>query len=288
MFERNCKYIFVFGLLGFSVLSLEKATAHPIFDSKPKFRFELPPDTTKTGSLKVSGDAGPKQETGASVYYCVPELFATDQKGACLYSFFVSLNALENRIPIGNVLVEYSNSIYGQPVPIEEGKASILSMVEFEVPEMAGRYKFKLFQDLKNRDEQLKFVKFLWRTSDTSSLEEFCRAPIRMSKAAKRACSAWDGNNYKNLLDTWVQFSDRAEFSIAEFFEDNNYVTGERTLDLRWSDFSRNHIAKGEDGEILSVFPGVYGMELRYESGANVDRYGIDLRKVAANRYELR
>ncbi len=265
-------------LVGLSSLCSGDSNARPYFDNRPKFKLELPPDSTKTGSLKINGAAGPDQNTQAYVYYCVPELFSANQKGACLYSFSISLNAIESRIPVGNVLVEYSSSAFSEPVPIREGKASVLSLVDFEVPEMAGRYEFRMFQDLKNRIEQKKLMQFLWRTSDLNSIEEYCRMPIQMSKSAKMACAAWKGNEYKALLDTWLQFNERAEYSVASFSSTYNHVTGQKTLDISWSPFSRNYTAKGEDGESLSIPPGVYGLELIYESGSILDQYNIDLR----------
>jgi hypothetical protein len=255
------------------------------------------PDEIKQpkSGITVSGEPGSGQ---AGVFKYVP--LELDKKGqikkeAVKNGWLTSSLNEELVLKPGPYLVNYGGT--AAPVTLGVGEHRVIQLAKLNVPKVDGSYSIKIFQDLSNAEEQNRFLLLVWsgkqgvsattfttihhrhRADDTSSFdewitaEELCRARD-LKKMGRGYCAAISSGNYKKLLNTIVFFhkdGTASGMNIAWNDEGGEISEGDEGL----LPLDRYSAATCTDGDTVSVFPGVYGIEMTNFAGKSVTKLGI-------------
>jgi hypothetical protein len=173
----------------------------------------------------------------------------------------------------------YANSFTVVEVLVKS--ETVISLAKLNIPKVDGTYSFHAFVDLTNSGEQDKQLAKLWITSQSmkfserniATLDQLCRVRGLDSQAVA-ACKAWHTGKYQSLQGPAVKFTDNASFlALAWSFLPSPLRVGDE--ESSFENQGRVNVGSGFDGDFISVFPGVYGIEFQSPFGQTTDSYGF-------------
>lgn len=209
----------------------------------------------------------------------------------------------------GKYLVRYSGSTTF--VDIKVGEHQVIHLQQISIPKIDGNYRIQIFLDTTNSQVQDQVLRLKWLTEDPlSSVADFsvnwddadgggplcilktsfatgCRNNNSGSSTANRYCSAWEGKDYRKLLNAEIKFDAKGLPTLSDLYMipsgtafncgsvGYEMTTKNRSADLFYIGSTDYQVWR--DGAKISVLPGVYGIKTTNIDDQSNYQYGVVL-----------
>jgi hypothetical protein len=221
------------------------------------------------GALKVEGTKGPGQNPAVDLYRCQIKN-GEPVKGSCALAKKGLVNVVMKSLVPGSYLVVSGSSIAAGLTEVRANETTTVKLGTLEFTPGRDIYSYQVFSDLTNAEMQNRLLRFVWGTTDASAILALCRTTEPKNREAKDFCEAWRGDDPSLLRNAmvaflgegWFKIVDRVTTELRLRYETPRVLTIEYML-VHFSGIGRLIAATPESGDVIGVFPGVYGVMLR-------------------------
>lgn len=237
--------------------------------NEPGVTVPVPGDLDQMGSLEIDGTPGVGQDSNVKVIFCQTDVDGKLQKFGCNdtgNADTYQINKVVN-LPVGTYELIYSNSIIFTEV--KAGQKTIVQLKKIQVAssKSGASISFQVFIDLTDPSMQELILKNVFLNPENNEyFEQQCKSS---GDCSKKACNAFNSNDYHNLLNTVVKFDDDGSHEFL-------YYPYTDATDGHFHNQGLIKIADPIAGQFISVFTGVYGIIFTDStSGKTETQFGV-------------